>query len=86
MTPTSIPIPGNSSYGTVVSLERDAFKQILSRAEAPLVVRASAGWRGRKFVYLTAYKGLAFSCKTDRAIDAAGVEWVDAKHIWLPEG
>ncbi len=71
--------------GVVVRLEPPAFGTILSMAEAPLVVTARAGWRGRKFAYLTSYKGLAFHCVSRSALPLPEhIEVVEAKKIWVP--
>ena len=71
--------------GVVVRVEAGEFGTVLSMAEAPLVVAAPTGWRGRKFAYLTSYKGLAFYCISGSALPLPEhVELVAAKRIWVP--
>jgi len=71
--------------GVVVRVEPGDFGTVLAMAEAPLVVTAPAGWRGRKFSYLTSYKGLAFYCLSGSALPLPeNVEVVAAKAIWVP--
>jgi len=71
--------------GVVVRVEPGDFGTILSMAEAPLVVTAPAGWRGRKFAYLTSYKGLAFYSTSKSPLPLPEhVEVVEAKKIWIP--
>ncbi len=71
--------------GVIVRVEPGELGSILSMSEAPLVVTAPAGWRGRKFAYLTSYKGLAFYCVSRSALPLPEqVELVTARRIWVP--
>ena len=71
--------------GVVVRVEPGAFGVVLSRAESPLVVKAPAGWLGRKFAHLTSYKGLAFYCVSREPLPLPEyVEVVAADRIWVP--
>ena len=71
--------------GTLVYVEFDAFKKILSRIDSPLIVMAEGGLFSKNFQYLTSYKGLTFFTKIDEEmILPAKAELIYAKKIWMP--
>jgi hypothetical protein len=71
--------------GVIVRVEPGEFGKVLAMAEAPLVVTAPGGWLGRKFAYLTSYKGLAFHCVSAAPLPLPErVEVVAANKIWVP--
>lgn len=72
--------------GTVVHLEPEEFRNLLSRSESPLVVVAPGGFFSSGFRYLTSHKGLAFFTKSDEALSLPPrAEVIHAKKIWVPE-
>lgn len=72
--------------GAIVRMEPDDFRQIVYRADNPLVVVSKSRILGRtSHKYLTSYKGLAFYTKSSSQLDlGGGVEVVAAKTIWIP--
>ena len=71
--------------GAIIRVEPDEFQKILHRQDAPLVVVAVGGFRGRTWQYLTSYKGLVFHTKTtDQVVLPSRTEIVHAKKIWIP--
>jgi hypothetical protein len=71
--------------GAIVSVEPGDFEAILSKTEAPLVVRAQGGVFTTKYYYLTAYKGLIFHTKTQiPLLLPPKAEIVNARKIWVP--
>lgn len=72
--------------GTIVHLEPEDFRNILSRSESPLVVVAPGGFFGNGFRYLTSYKGLTFFTKSDEQLSLPPrTEVLQAKKIWVPD-
>ncbi len=49
--------------GAIVSMEPDAFVQLVARIDEPLVVRAHSRFLGERFEYLVGYRGLVFYTK-----------------------
>ncbi len=71
--------------GVLVRVEPHEFQRILQRQEAPLVVRAPAGFLQRGSRYLTSYKGLAFVTKSAEPLPLSSrTEVVEAKAISIP--
>lgn len=71
--------------GVIVQVDSSNFMQILNRQKEPLVVRAPCGFLGRKFRYLTSYKGLAFCVQSSEALQLPGTcEVILAGKIWIP--
>lgn len=71
--------------GVVVRVEPDAFMEILSRSQRPLVVYSPAGFFARN-KYLTSYKGLCFYTKLATELRLpVDVEIIQAKKIWVPD-
>jgi hypothetical protein len=61
------------------------FGKVLSRMESPLVVSARGGFFGRKFVYLTSYKGLFFYTQASTPLQLPyKAELIAARSIWVP--
>lgn len=73
------------SMGTIVKVEPDVFMKMVQRQEAPLVVRAKAGFLWNKHAYLVSYKGFVFYTLTGDELPLPGsAEIVVAKSIYIP--
>ena len=71
--------------GTIVKVEPEAFAQLLTKTENPLVVYSEGGIISTNHQYLTSYKGLAFFTKADEPISLPkGAEVIVAEKIWIP--
>ncbi|HUV29585.1 MAG TPA: hypothetical protein VMY05_00650 [Acidobacteriota bacterium] len=71
--------------GAIVKLDPAEFVKILNRIDSPLVVTARGGFLGKKFNYLTSYKGLFFYTSSPQPIQyPSKTEFVAAKKIWVP--
>lgn len=72
--------------GAIVRMEPDGFRQIIYRADNPVVVVAMSRIFGRtSYKYITSYKGLAFYTKSSSQLAlGGGIELVAAKTIWVP--
>ncbi len=71
--------------GSIVRVEPQDFKIILSKNSKPLVVMATGGFINKNYQYLTGYKGLSFFTKSSSPLNLSGdVELVEAKQIWMP--
>lgn len=71
--------------GTIISVPPEGFLEILRKNETPLVVVASGGVFGKKYDYLTSYKGLAFYTRSGEQLQLPSrAEIVSAKRIWVP--
>lgn len=71
--------------GAIVSVEPNDFATILSKAESPVVVVATSGFRKKKYQYLTGYKGLVFFTKSISPMPfTSNTELVATKKIWIP--
>lgn len=86
MTAAHVAMTAAKASGTVIHLEPEEFRNLLSRSESPLVVVAPGGFFGNGFRYLTSHKGLAFFTKTDEQISLPPrAEVIQAKKIWVPD-
>lgn len=73
------------AFGVIVKVDASNFLRVLNRQAEPLVVIAPAGFLGKKFRYLTSYKGLAFFVQTSSALQLPGAcEVVQARKICIP--
>ena len=71
--------------GAIVRVAPDAFVRLVSREEAPLVVRAPGGVFKKRIDYLTSHRGLVFFTSTPDPLPLPGrTEYIDAGHIWIP--
>jgi hypothetical protein len=71
--------------GAIVRVEANDFVIILSKADKPVVVCATSGFRKRKHEYLTGYKGLVFYTKSNVPLQLPSeAELIVAKRIWIP--
>ena len=71
--------------GAIVNLDAYDFQRILEKSETPLVVTGKGGFLGRKYQYLTSYKGLFFfAAATEPLSLPSRTEVISAKHIWIP--
>jgi hypothetical protein len=71
--------------GAIVRVEANDFVIILSKADKPVVVCATSGFRKRKHEYLTGYKGLVFYTKSNVPLHLPSeAELIVAKRIWIP--
>jgi hypothetical protein len=75
----------SKASGTIVNLAPEGFLEVLRRSDTPLVVAASGGIFGKKFDYLTSYRGLCFFTRSADPLQLPGrAEIVNAKKIWIP--
>lgn len=71
--------------GVLVNVSSADFESILRRSEKPLVICATGGFFGKKYLYLTSYKGFAFFTKSLSPLELPPkVETILAKKIWIP--
>ncbi len=71
--------------GTIVRVAPEEFVRILGRQQEPLVVRATGGFFGTSFQYLSSYKGLAFFTKSPTTLSLpTRCEIIDSEKIWIP--
>ena len=71
--------------GAIVSVKKDDFMSVLSKAEKPLVILTESGYRKKKYKYLMGYKGLVFYTKSNSPLQlTSSTELVTAKKIWIP--
>ena len=71
--------------GAIVQVEANDFMTILSKADKPVVVCATSGFRKKKHEYLTGYKGLVFYTKSNVPLQlTSDTELIVAKKIWIP--
>jgi hypothetical protein len=71
--------------GVIVRVPPEEFLSIVRRVPEPLVVAAQSGMFGKKYQYLTSYKGLAFFAQsTTPLMLPRTVEMVLAEKIWVP--
>ena len=71
--------------GAIVRVEANDFVIILSKADKPVVVCATSGFRKKKHEYLTGYKGLVFYTKSNVPLQLPSeAELIVAKRIWIP--
>lgn len=72
--------------GVIVRVTPADFLAILERMTAPLVVVATGGLFRAHHKYLTSYKGIAFTTKSDQPfILPRTAETVIAEKIWIPD-
>ncbi len=78
-------LEASRASGTIVSVSAEGFLEILRKSESPLVVVAGAGIFGKKFDYLTSYRGLCFYTRSSEPLQLPSrAETVSAKKIWIP--
>lgn len=71
--------------GVLVKLEPSEWSQLLNRVQSPLVVASEGGAFGKRYRYLTSYKGLAFYTQSREPLPLPGdAELIRAKSIWIP--
>lgn len=71
--------------GVIVKVLPEEFLSIVRRVPEPLVVAAQTGIFGKKYQYLTSYKGLAFFAQSVTPLMLPRtVETVLAERIWIP--
>lgn len=72
--------------GTIVRVEAKEFLAILAKSKTPLVVQHEGWVFGKKYYYLTSYKGLAFHTKSPTPLNLPGdIELIAAKSFWMPD-
>lgn len=77
----------SASFGPCVLVEPAEFLRVLARQGESLVVAGEAtGWfSGKRYRYLTSFKGLAFYAKSDVPLELPnGVEVVTVKRMNVP--
>ena len=78
-------LEATKASGVLVQLEPEAFREVLARTEAPLIVTTQGGRFKTRHEYLTSYKGFAFYTKSDEPLSLPQeAEIVHAKKIWIP--
>ena len=71
--------------GAIVRLDAYDFQRILEKSDTPLVVTGKGGFLGRKYQYLTSYRGLFFFADSTEPLSLPSrSEVIGAKHIWIP--
>ena len=71
--------------GVVVTIPPEEFLAIVRKVPEPLVVAAQTGVFGKKYQYLTSYKGLAFFAESPTPLMLPrSIETILAKKIWVP--
>ncbi len=71
--------------GGIVRMEPAEFKKIVDKSEQPLVVSSQSWLFGKKYNYLTSYRGLVFHTTTSEPLTLPGkVEIIAADNIWVP--
>jgi hypothetical protein len=71
--------------GVLVRVPPDDFLRLVERGRDGVVVAARGGFMGRRYDYLTSYKGLAFFTRSPEPLALGGeVEVVTAVRIWIP--
>lgn len=71
--------------GAIVRVAPDAFVHLVSREDAPLVVRAPGGVFKKRVDYLTSHRGLVFFTSSPDPLPLPGrTEFIDAGRIWIP--
>jgi len=71
--------------GVVVTVLPEEFLSIVRRVPEPLVIAAQTGMFGKKYQYLTSYKGLAFFAQSPTPLMLPrSIETILAKKIWVP--
>ena len=71
--------------GAIVRVTPDAFVRLVSRDEAPLVVRAPGGIFKKRVDYLFGHRGLVFFTSSPDPLSLPGrTEYIDAGQIWIP--
>jgi hypothetical protein len=71
--------------GVLLRVGANSFDEILRKSDSPLVV-TSEGWLfGKKYHYLTSYKGFCFYARSPQPLQLpARAEVVNAAKIWMP--
>ena len=78
-------IQASLAHGAMVGIEPHQFRDLLGRAESPLVVFAEQGWLRTVYVYLTNYKGIFFYTRSDNELFfPPEIELVKARRIAIP--
>jgi hypothetical protein len=58
--------------GAIVRLEANDFEMLVARQQEPLVVQTESSFFGKRYQYLTAYKGLVFHTKSSEPLMLSG--------------
>ncbi len=71
--------------GAIVRLNPEEFSKILYLQENPLIVLNEVNFLGKRYKYLTGYKGLVFYCKSPTPLELPSMaEVISADKIWIP--
>ena len=72
--------------GAIIRVEPGDFRQILNKAEHPLVIKAKGGFFKPIYRYLTAYRGFIFVTGSKEEMTfPSEIEFIVAKEIWIPD-
>jgi hypothetical protein len=78
-------IEATRASGAIIQINPEGFLEILRKSESPLVIAANGGIFGKKFDYLTSYKGLCFFTRSSEELQLpTRAEMIPAKKIWVP--
>ena len=71
--------------GAIVRVEASAFSYLVQKSAGALVI-TSEGWAfGKRYKYLTSYKGLAFYASSSEPLQLpANAEVIPAQSMWMP--
>jgi hypothetical protein len=71
--------------GVLLRVGPSGFDEILRKSDSPLVVISEGWYFGKKYHYLTSYKGFCFYTRSPQPIQLPGrAEVVNALKIWMP--
>ena len=71
--------------GTIVKVKPDVFLQIVQKNTGALVITAEGWMFGKRYRYLTSYKGLAFHTSSREPLQLpGGAEVIPASSMWMP--
>jgi hypothetical protein len=71
--------------GAIVRIDPEGFADILRKADSPLVITTEGGLLGKRYEYLTSYKGFCFYTKAREPLQLpTRAETLHAGRIWIP--
>jgi hypothetical protein len=73
------------AMGVLVEVDESNFRELLMKREHPVVIVGEVGVFSKKFVYLMAWDGFVFYCKTKTTLVLPTCDLIHAKSIRLPE-
>lgn len=71
--------------GAIVKISPEGFKELLQRANEPLVVTAEGGVFSKTYEYMMGYKGMVFYTSSKEQLGfQSSAEIVHVQKIWIP--